>query len=152
MNIFSKVNGSDYTIIIGCGRLGARLANTLSDNGTNVIVIDKDENAFRKLSPSYGGLTHVGDATDISVLKELGIEQAEVVLSVTNDDNTNIMVAQIAKEVYKTPHVVCRLYDPDRECVYDEFGIETICPAILSANEISKLLGESVYHLEVKTA
>lgn len=148
MGIFTKAKESDYTIIIGCGRLGANLANTLSEQGTNVLMVDKDENSFRKLSSSYGGLTLVGDATDISVLKEAGIQSAQVVVSVTNNDNTNIMAAQIAKEVYSIPHVVCRLYDPERECVYHEFGIETICPAVLSANEINKLLGSSVYHME----
>lgn len=140
MNFFSKIKRADYTIIVGCGRLGASLANTLSDNGANVLVLDKDERSFRKLSSSYGGLTLEGDATDISTLRDAGIERAQVVVSVTDDDNTNIMVAQIARELYRTPHVVCRLYDPERECVYHEFGINTICPAVLSANEISKLL------------
>lgn len=150
MNIFSKTKDTDYTIIIGCGRLGANLANTLSENGTNVLIMDKYENSFRKLSSSYGGLTLVGDATDISALKEAGIEHAQVFVSVTNNDNANIMAAQIAKESYHIPHVVCRLYDPERECVYHEFGIETICPAVLSEKEISKLLGGSVYQLEAQ--
>lgn len=148
MNLFSKTKDINYTIIIGCGRLGANLANTLSDQGTNVLIIDKDENSFRKLSSSYGGLTLVGDATDISVLKEADIEHSKVVVSVTNNDNTNIMVAQIAKESYNIPRVVCRLYDPERECVYHEFGIDTICPAILSAQEISKLLDSTAYQKE----
>jgi len=152
MNIFSKTKETDYTIIIGCGRLGASLANMLSDNGTDVLMLDKDEAAFRKLSSSYGGLTLEGDARDISTLREAGIEKAKVVVSVTNDDNTNIMVAQIAKELYQIPYVVCRLYDPERECVYHEFEINTICPAVLSANEINKLLGSSVYHMEAQRA
>lgn len=152
MNLFSKTRGMDYTIIIGCGRLGANLANTLSDQGTNVLILDKDENSFRKLSSSYGGLTLVGDATDISALKEADIEHAQVVVSVTNNDNTNIMAAQIAKESYNIPRVVCRLYDPERECVYHEFGIDTICPAVLSAQEISKLLCSNAYHTEGKRA
>lgn len=148
MNILSKMKNEDYTIIIGCGRLGASLANTLSEKGTNVLMLDKDSSAFRKLSSSYGGLTLEGDARDIASLKEAGIENAKVLVSVTNDDNTNIMVAQIAKEVYQIPHVVCRLYDPERECVYHEFGIKTICPAVLSAQEISKVLGNSIYRTE----
>lgn len=150
MSVFSKIKESDYTIIIGCGRLGASLANMLSDNGTNVLMLDRDESSFRKLSSSYGGLTLAGDARNIYTLREAGIEDAKVVVSVTNDDNTNIMVAQIAKELYQIPHVVCRLYDPERECVYHEFGINTICPAVLSANEIINLLGSSVYHMEDK--
>jgi len=130
----------NYVIIVGCGRLGASLANSLSDNGGNVLIIDLDKDSVRKLSPSYGGLTLIGDATDIDVLREAGIEKATVVVAVTNDDNTNIMVAQMAKELFNIQQVISRLYDPDRECVYREFDISTICPAILSAKEISKTL------------
>ncbi len=148
MGLLTKQNPGGYTIIVGCGRLGANLANALSDHGDNVIIVDKNEEAFRKLSAAYGGLTLPGDATDISVLKAAGIERADVVVSVTNLDNTNIMVAQIAKEQYRIPRVVCRLYDPERECVYHEFGIDTICPAVLSAKEIGKLLGSGAYHME----
>lgn len=142
MRFFSSSKPVQSTIIVGCGRLGANLANTLSNSDGNVTIIDKDERSFRKLSPSYGGLTYVGDATDISVLKAVGIEKADAVVSVTNFDNTNIMVAQIAREEYNIKNVVCRLYDPERECIYQEFGISTICPAVLSEKEISKLLSE----------
>ena len=131
---------ADYTIIIGCGRLGANLANTLSDAGGSVLVIDKNKESFRKLSPSFGGLTVSGDATDLDVLQEAQMDEASIVIAVTNDDNVNIMVAQLAREVFGIERVIARLYDPERECVYHEFGMNTICPAILSAQEIDKLL------------
>lgn len=130
----------DYTVIIGCGRLGANIANTLSDNEKNVLIIDDAKEAFRKLSPSFGGLTLAGDATDLDVLEEAKLDKANAVIIVTNNDNVNIMVAQLAKEIFKVTRVVARLYNPDCECVYREFGINTICPAVLSANEISVLL------------
>lgn len=145
----NQLTDKDYVIIIGCGRLGSRIANTMSDSGTDVLVIDSDKDSFRKLLPSFGGLTLVGDATDLDVLHEARIENATVILAVTNNDNTNIMVAQIAKEYFNIQRVIARLYDPDRECVYREFGINTICPAILSANEITKLLGETRVEEEV---
>lgn len=131
---------TDYTIIIGCGRLGANLANTLSDAGGSVLVIDKNKESFRKLSSSFGGLTVSGDATDLDVLQEAQMDKASIVIAVTNNDNVNIMVAQLAREVFGIERVIARLYDPERECVYHEFGINTICPAILSAKEIDKLL------------
>jgi len=141
-HLFSKSN-EDYTVIVGCGRLGANLANTLSDNGGSIIVIDKNPDAFRKLSPSYGGIVMTGDATEMNVLNNAEIEKATTVISVTNKDNTNIMVAQLAKEMFNIGRVIARLYDPECDCVYREFGIETICPAVLSAKEIDKLLGAS---------
>lgn len=135
-----KKNTDTYTIVVGCGRLGANLANTLSDGGEEVLIIDINGEAFRKLSPSFGGLAVVGDATEIHVLSDADIKKATAVVTVTNNDNTNILVAQIAKEYFHVQHVIARLYDPERECVYHELGIDTICPAVLSAKEIDKIL------------
>ena len=145
MDFFKTARGKDsgYTVIIGCGRLGASLANAISDKEASVMMVDRDERAFRKLGTAYGGLTLTGDATDIAVLRSAEIERADTVVSVTNDDNTNIMVAQIARNVYHIPNVICRLYDPEREIVYKEFGIDTICPTVLSTREIDRLLGRA---------
>jgi trk system potassium uptake protein TrkA len=136
----NKQKNENYTIIIGCGRLGANLANTLSDNGEDVLIIDKNKEAFRKLSPAYGGLSLNGDATDLDILQEAQINNATTVIAVTNNDNANIMVAQIAREIFHIERVIARLYDPEREYVYHEFGIDTICPAVLSVKEIDKIL------------
>ena len=145
MDFFKTARRKDsgYTVIIGCGRLGASLANAISDKEASVMMVDRDERAFRKLGTAYGGLTLAGDATDIAVLRSAEIERADTVVSVTNDDNTNIMVAQIARNVYHIPNVICRLYDPEREIVYKEFGIDTICPTVLSTREIDRLLGRT---------
>ncbi|NNJ29304.1 potassium channel family protein [Lacrimispora defluvii] len=136
----SKQKNENYTIIIGCGRLGANLANTLSDNEEDVLIIDKNKEAFRKLSPAFGGLTLNGDATDLDILLEAQIGNATAVIAVTNNDNANILVAQIAREIFHIERVIARLYDPEREYVYHEFGIDTICPAVLSVKEIDKIL------------
>lgn len=135
-----KNTKTNYAIIVGCGRLGASLANTLSDQGGNVLMIDRDKEAFRKLSPSFGGLFITGDATDPDVLREAQITKAGIVVAVTNNDNVNICVAQMAREMFQIRRVIARLYDPERECVYREFGIDTICPAVLSAVEIGRIL------------
>ena len=138
MSFFKKQ--PDYTIIIGCGRLGANLASTLSEQGGNVLILDVEKEAFRKLSPSFGGLTVEGDGSDLETLKRAEIEKANTVIAVTNNDNTNILIAQLAKEEFAVGRVISRLYDQERECVYRELGIDTICPAVLSAKEIDKLL------------
>ncbi|MEA4895923.1 MAG: TrkA family potassium uptake protein [Oscillospiraceae bacterium] len=141
--LMDKKADENYTFVIGCGRLGANLANTLSDEGGDVLIIDKNKDAFRKLSPSFGGLFITGDALDLDVLQGAQINKASVIVAVTNSDNTNIMVAQIAREMFQIKRVIARLYDPERECVYREFGIDTICPAILSAKEIDKILSKT---------
>ena len=139
--IWTQAPQARQSVIVGCGRLGASLANAISDAESSVMMVDQDERAFRKLDAAYGGLTLVGDATDVAVLRSAHIERADTVVSVTNDDNTNIMVAQIACNLYHIPNVVCRLYDPEREVVYREFGIDTNCPTVLSTREIDRLLG-----------
>ena len=140
MKLFESNRNADYTIIVGCGRLGASLANTLSNKGENVLVIDKTNDSFRRLAASYGGLTVIGCGTEFDKLREAQIDRASAVISVTNDDNTNIMVALIAREIFNVKKVIARLHDPECEIVYQELGIETICPAVLSAKEIDKLL------------
>lgn len=140
MEPITQRDAVNYTIIVGCGRLGSSLANALSDEDGNVLIVDRDKDSFRKLSPSYGGLTLTGDATDIDVLREAQPESATAIVVVTNSDNVNIMIAQMARELFKSQRVIVRLYDPERECVYRELGIATVCPAVLSEKETRKLL------------
>ncbi len=138
MSISSKKSHKPYTVIIGCGRLGASLANSISDEGGEVLVIDKDKTSSRKLSSSYGGLFIVGDGTNFEVLNEANIQKADKVIVVTDNDNVNSMIAHIAHIVFNVNDVVVRLYDPQRECVYKEYGFQTIAPAVLSAKTILK--------------
>lgn len=127
-------------IIVGCGRLGANLADYLYDAGKNVIIIDKDETSFRKLSQSFGGLTLVNDGTRLETFDQLELKGNEIFIVVTDDDNINIMISQILREVYHIQKIICRLYDPQRECVYNEFHIDTICPTYLSVKHIENIL------------
>lgn len=143
MTRFKNKKQSTYTVIIGCGRLGANLANTLSEGGENVLILDKNKDSFRKLSSSFGGLAVEGDGTELETLKAADVQRADTVIAVTNNDNSNIMIAQIAKECFSVKKVISRLFDPERECVYQELGIDTICPAVLSANEIDRILNRN---------
>ena len=140
MKLFDTQKKNDYIIIVGCGRLGANLASTLSDENGNVLIMDTSKDSFRRLSSDFGGLSLVGNGTDLDSLKDAQIEKASAVIAVTNDDNTNIMIVQLAREMFQVNRVIARLYDPERESVYQDLGIDTICPAILSAKEVDKLL------------
>lgn len=142
MTLFDKKKADAYTIIIGCGRLGAYLANALSGREEDVLIMDRSKESFRRLSSTFGGLSIVGNATDPAMLREAEIHRASAVIAVTNDDNTNIMVAQMARELFHVERVIARLYDPERERVYHELGVDTICPTILSAGVIDGLLAE----------
>lgn len=150
MKFFEKKKEKNYTVIIGCGRLGANIANEISNEGSNVLIIDESSDAFRRLASNFGGLSVVGDGTDLDKLREIKLEDASTVIAVTNDDNTNIMIAQIARELFSVERVIARLYDPKCETVYRDLGINTICPSALSAKEIDKLLDESCSNVNAK--
>lgn len=141
MEFYKKLENKRI-VIMGCGRLGANLADYLYEQGHEVIVVDSDEDAFRKLSASYGGLTFISDATELETFDKLEIDEQTIMIVVTDSDNTNILISQVAREVYHVKTIVCRLYDPQRECVYDEFQIDTICPTYLSVHRIEDILKE----------
>lgn len=132
----------DYNnfLVAGCSRFGANIASTLSAKGKNVVVLDSNNLSFRKLSPDYNGFTITADATDIDELMKAGIVKADVVVAATNDDNTNIMVTEIASKIYNVPKVISRLYDPEKEIVLQDFNIQIIYPSRLSMYEFEKLL------------
>lgn len=122
-----------YIVIVGCGRLGSSLANQLSRTGHMVVVIDSDEETFNDLSPDFSGFRVLGDATQIAVLQEAKLKEADVFFATTYSDNVNLMVAQIAKKLFDVKHVLARIFDPKREKIYSQLGIETICPTWVAA-------------------
>jgi trk system potassium uptake protein TrkA len=120
-------------VILGCGRVGARLATMMDREGHSISVIDYSSEAFRRLEPNFSGSTMVGNGVDEEVLIRAGIKKADAFVAVTNGDNRNIMASQIAKEIFNVKKVVCRIYDPIRESTYNELGLETICPTVIGA-------------------
>lgn len=125
---------NQYIIVVGCGRLGSILASQLSGQGYSVVVIDRHEYMFRGLSGEFSGFTLVGDATELDLLKRAKVEQANGLFAVTDRDNTNLMVAQAAKQVFQVPLVMARVFDPTREKIYLDTGIQTISPTRLSVD------------------
>lgn len=135
-----KHHDASYVLVAGCGRLGANIASVLSAQGKDVVVLDVANTAFRKLSPDYGGFSIEGDATDLAMLERAGIEKAGIVVAATNDDNTNVMIAQIASKIFAVPKVISRLYDTEKEIVYQDYPIRLIYPSRLSISEFEKLM------------
>lgn len=115
-------------LIMGCGRVGARLASLLDEDGHEVTILDNDTYSFRRLPPSFSGTALFGNGIDEEALKKAGIEEADIFVAVTQGDNRNVMACQIAKHIYKVPRVVSRIYDPLREEMYNALGLETISP------------------------
>ncbi|NLF96863.1 MAG: TrkA family potassium uptake protein [Candidatus Riflebacteria bacterium] len=122
-----------YIVIVGSGRLGSHLANKLSKCGNSVVIIDRDESNFGKLSPEFSGFRIEGDATQINVLQSAKLGQADILIATAHEDNTNMMIAQVAKKVFGVTKVIARVFDPKHEEVLLKLGIEVICPTAAAA-------------------
>ena len=127
-------------IILGCGRVGSTLARQMARAGHKVTVLDLTRDAFRRLGTQFGGTKHVGNGLDQNVLRDMGLERADVFVAVTQGDNTNIMAAQVAREVFGVARVIARIYDPIRAQAYRDMGIDTICTTTVAAGLIRGLL------------
>ena len=132
-----------YIIIVGCGRVGAQLANLLAGEGHNVVAIDKDAKAFQRLGSDFNGLTVTGDGFDVDLLKEAGAEHTDAFCTVTNNDNANIMSGQVAKKIFHIPKVITRINDVQYAHIYKELGIDIVNSASLLSSMIRNKIIES---------
>ena len=136
-------------IVVGCGRVGSRLAGMLSDNGANVCVVDIKADAFSNLGRNFNGATVQGLGYDEDTLVKAGIEDCDVVAAVTQSDNANLMTTEVASRLYNVPHVIARLYNHDHERAYMQLGIDYVCGTTLVAEEVfSKALSGHGSHLD----
>ncbi|HNW99949.1 MAG TPA: TrkA family potassium uptake protein [Candidatus Cloacimonadota bacterium] len=121
-----------YIIIVGCGRLGSAMGNHLSLKGHSIVMIDLKSDAFHKLNTEFSGFKMEGDATEFSVLQQAKIEKADILMSLTDDDNINIMVAQIAQKFFGIKKVIARIVDPLKQTIYADLGLDTISPTLIT--------------------
>ncbi|NQT48435.1 MAG: TrkA family potassium uptake protein [Chloroflexi bacterium] len=127
-------------VIMGCGRVGAHLAALLDNEGVHVTILDVDSSSFRRLVPTFKGTALLGDGTDEDSLRKAGIEEADAFVAVTQGDNRNIMAAQIAKHIFNVSRVLCRIYDPLRQELYENLGLEAISPTTVFAELLENRL------------
>jgi len=127
-------------IIVGCGRVGANLANALSAERHDVVVIDSDPLSFGRLSREFGGRMLTGVGFDRDILQKADIEGADALAATTDSDNVNIVVAVTAKETFKVPHVVARIYNPQAAEIYRREGIPTVTPTLMAANTMKTMI------------
>lgn len=136
-------------IVVGCGRVGSQLATLLSVDGHNVTIIDKESESFRRLGTTFNGVTIRGLGFDEEVLIEAGIRSADAFAAVTDLDNTNLMAAEVARRMFKVPHVVARLYNPQRERTYQQLDLDYVCGTTLVAETlVDKIKAGHGHHVD----
>ncbi|MCB2186417.1 MAG: TrkA family potassium uptake protein [Deltaproteobacteria bacterium] len=127
---------SRYFVVVGCGRLGSLLANHLSRRGHDVVVIDRRPAAFANLSAEFSGFQVLGDAVEPGTLRQAGTEKADCLLAVAEEDNVNLMVAQVAEQVFGVRTILARVNDPARESAFRHLGVATVNPTLLTAEAL----------------
>ncbi|MBH5337411.1 TrkA family potassium uptake protein [Streptomyces pactum] len=129
-----------HIVIMGCGRVGAALAQTLEAKGHTVAVVDRDPTAFRRLGAGFGGRRVTGVGFDQDTLREAGIEEAGAFAAVSSGDNSNIIAARVAREMFGVENVAARIYDPRRAEVYQRLGIPTVATVRWTADQMLRRL------------
>ena len=132
-------------LIVGCGRVGSNLAKLLVADKHDVVVVDENPAAFKRLGNRFGGQVEVGTGVDYDVLKRAGAERADGFVAVTDGDNRNVMASLIAQKMFRIPKIICRIYDPPRGQLYRELGIETFSPTTIGAQLIRDRLQSVAY-------
>jgi trk system potassium uptake protein len=138
-----------HIIIGGCGRVGAELADSLSTDEHDIVVIDASEHAFDRLGGAFNGDTLVGDITDKDILSRAGVERADGLVAVTDLDNANLMAVEIAKTLFGVRHTVARLFNPQREASYQKMGVHYVSGTRLVAKAILNELHAGTFPLHV---
>ncbi len=133
-----------HVIVVGCGRVGSTVARELISNGHTVCVIDRRPDAFRRLGADFAGRTLAGIGFDRAVLTEAGITEQCAVMAVTSGDNSNVLIARVARETFGVERVVARIYDPKRAAIYARLGIPTVASVSwTSARALQLILPEA---------
>jgi trk system potassium uptake protein len=123
-------------VIVGCGRVGAGLAEAFDNGGHEVVVIDLSTLAFDRLSDEFKGQAVRGDGTDEDVLRRCGAEGCDVFLALTEGDNRNVMAAQVAMEKLSVGKALAKINDPVRAAAYADLGIATVCRTTMLTDAI----------------
>ena len=129
------------TIIVGCGRAGAGLADQLARAGHDVRVIDISTQAFNRLDAGFPGQAIRGDGTDEDVLRRAGADSADYFFSLTEGDNRNALAAQLARDALRVPHVVAKINDPVRAAAYRAMGLAVICRTTMMVDALGRFVG-----------
>ena len=129
-------------LVAGCGKTGAALAGKLAEYGHDIAVIDENGSNFDNLPEGFGGLAFEGIPIDSDALVKAGIKTCDVVAAVTLDDNINLMIAQLAKEVFGVKRVIARVSDKEKEQIYSSFGLTTVCPTNLTVDSLASAVDE----------
>ena len=127
-------------VILGCGKLGSRLAQRFSEAGHQIVIMDRDREPLKQLGPSFKGETLAGTAFIEANIQRIFEEKVDIFIAVTDKDNVNIMFTQWIKNKFNVSRVIARVYDPILAGIYRELDLETVCPTNMALEAIESML------------
>lgn len=133
-------------IVVGCGDVGARLAALLAVGGHNVVVIDRNPEAFRELGSTFNGITVAGIGYDEEVLRQARVESCDALAAVTDNDNVNIMTAEVASRIFNVARAVARLTNPALERTLQQLGLDYVCGTTIIAQALADKMVQGHAH------
>ncbi|MBU1701282.1 MAG: TrkA family potassium uptake protein [Candidatus Eisenbacteria bacterium] len=125
-----------FVVVVGAGRFGSLAAQALAEQGVSVTIIDQSLDILETLPESFSGFRLEGDAAELETLKRSRMDEADVVLAVTESDSLNLLVAQLARELFGVTRVVARIFDPVTESVYKHLDVTILCPTTLGLDNL----------------
>ena len=128
-------------MVVGCGRVGAGVAARLARAGHDVTILDTATRAFDRLPPDFGGRAIRGDGTDEDVLRRAGLAGSDVFMALTEGDNRNVVMAQLARETFVVPQVIAKVNDPLRAEAFAALGLATLCRTNILEDALLSYLG-----------
>jgi trk system potassium uptake protein TrkA len=129
-------------VVIGCGRVGSVLANRLDEAGHQVVVLDRNQHAFRRLSEKFSGERRVGNGLVEEYVRPVLQEKTDIFFVMTDKDNINLMIAQRVKRNARVDRVIAEVHDSILAGLYKELGVETVCPTDLVVKDLLQVVGE----------
>ena len=115
-----------YVVIVGCSESGYHLSKALIAGGHEVVVVEKSPERFQLLNEELGSVALLGDGTDEATLKRAGVARADVVVSLTGADATNLVISQMTKHIFQVPRTMALIKDPKNEPIFHEVGVDVV--------------------------
>lgn len=127
-----------HVVVVGCGRVGSSLAQNLLAGDHTVAIVDRRSDAFRRLPDDFAGTTIQGIGFDRDLLIKAGVERAGALAAVTNGDNSNVLIARVARDTFGVDRVVARIYDPRRAAIYQRLGMATVATVAWTTEQVMR--------------